>query len=96
MASPDYKKVNYRMNQPCVNDGFQVQGNRVKLDRNPGFDAEIGEPPDFRFYKLGLGVLIVSLQELVIGGNFTAVVTVGYRKKTNWVEQEFRATNTAV
>ncbi|QPG94693.1 hypothetical protein C2857_006740 [Epichloe festucae Fl1] len=77
IADPGYKGVNYCLNQPCVNDGFEMQDGMAKIDGVDGVDGIDDRreppppPPPFRFFKTASGNIMASLDALTLGVNFT-------------------------
>lgn len=86
LSNPNIKHVNYCMNQPCKNDGFQMQEGMAKMSRN---EEEFGKPPNFKFYKLASGLVVASMQELAFGQNFTHMaMEEGEMEDRDGVEEE--------
>ncbi|GAB0138495.1 hypothetical protein EsDP_00006730 [Epichloe bromicola] len=64
-AEPQSPGVNYCANQPCVNDGFEVQDGMIK---------KRAEEPLFKFYKTSSGIVLGSLTTIDTPSNFTREV----------------------
>ncbi|KAK2605841.1 hypothetical protein QQS21_003795 [Conoideocrella luteorostrata] len=91
IANPGAKGVMYCLNQPCVNDGFELQGGMVKVD-GPGGIHGRGEDPSFRFFKTGSGLVMASVEHMAMGAKFTRRADVGddlesLRGLDHWVEE---------
>ncbi|GAO13209.1 hypothetical protein UVI_02025580 [Ustilaginoidea virens] len=72
IANPGAKGVNYCLNEPCINDGFQVQDGMIKVDRvDKTYGRRSEPPPSFRFFKTAAGVVVASMEKQEMGANFT-------------------------
>ncbi|KAG6270895.1 hypothetical protein E4U49_005077 [Claviceps purpurea] len=81
LQNPGHAGVNYCFNQPCVNDGFEIQDGMAKP--GVGTDRRLGEreapTPAFRFFKMHSGAIVASMEPLVVGMNFTTSVVRAWR-----------------
>ncbi|KAG5925932.1 hypothetical protein E4U42_003813 [Claviceps africana] len=64
-GNPGARGVKYCRNQPCKNDGFQVQDGKIK---------KRDEDPLFTFYKTSSGMILASLTKMDTPSNFTREV----------------------
>ncbi|KAG5977615.1 hypothetical protein E4U56_007366 [Claviceps arundinis] len=77
LQNPGHRGVNYCLNQPCVNDGFEIQDGMAKpgagTDRRArgGLRGREAPTPAFRFFKTQSGAIVASMEPLVVGMNFT-------------------------
>ncbi|KAG5934989.1 hypothetical protein E4U60_003422 [Claviceps pazoutovae] len=82
LQNPGYGGVNYCLNQPCVNDGFEIQDGMAKpgagTDRRLSGGRE-APTPAFRFFDMQSGAIVASMEPLVVGMNFTTSVRRGWR-----------------
>ncbi|PHH90332.1 hypothetical protein CDD83_3968 [Cordyceps sp. RAO-2017] len=64
-GSPAAEGVNYCTNQPCKNDGFEVQDKQIK---------KRGQDPVFKFYAATSGIVLGSLEQIETPSNFTRLL----------------------